>query len=536
MRLWKLSPVRCTLPLAFALLACALAAPSLADVRADGPRAHRPGDPVISLPLEDFGFEQAQPRLLLSGATMFSVNFVDNTHILLTYNTHGLIPRVSDGTNQENDRLVAALLLELPSGKVLARTQWHTRDREQYLWPLSHGLFLLRLQTKLTVLDPLNSLHTGDPFQQQKFLDMARRIGYIAVSPGGDLLVVETVNPSQDGLDSNIAGDVHPQFTNLPLAQINFFRMVYESAPGGPPHLTAQSAGVLSSRAFIRVPATSDGFLDMTKESAGTWLFDFQSHAGKRLELAPFDTTCLPSPFFISRTDFVAFGCAGNVNRVEFGGFNLRGEQPWVQMLSGQQIAPIIVSAPDAGRFAFSRLVVSGSFYDIDNLTPEDLSAQEVQVIQSHDGRILLKAQPSPIQRTGQNFDLSPDGLNFTMLRNGNLEVYRLPELSAKDQDQLKLAASELPEKNDARILLRPNRPAEASLPSAPSKIVTVNGATGAVTQDDSTGGLDLTPASSSASAQPSVQPAAQPAPSADTAPRKPPSLYDADHPKPPDR
>jgi hypothetical protein len=497
-----------------------------------GPKPKRPGDPVLSFPLDHLGFEQVQPRLLLGGATMFTLNFVDDTHLLLTFNSHGLIPRAADGRNQDGDRLVQALLIELPSGKVLAKTTWHTLDREQYLWPLSHGLFLLRIGNRLTVIDPLRSLGASDPFEQRKFLDISRRIGYISLSPGGDLLVIETIQPPRQEQDdsASVAAGPRLQFSSVPEAEINFYRMLFEPEDGrqnGRPHLIAQGAGMVTARNLIRVPATSEGFLDMKKESPQTWLFDFQSHAGKRLELAPFDTTCSPNPYFVSRTDFVAFGCHGSANRIAFGGFNLRGEQPWVQILSGPQVAPSFVSAPAAGRFAFSHVLVGASFADIDNLSPDDLNGQEVMVIQNHDGRILLKVQPSPVQRTGQNFDLSPDGLNFTTLRNGNLEVYRLPDLTPKDQEQLKLAAADEPEKNIARIRLTPDRPPDAAPPSAPSKALTVGGSAPVAPAPANTGGLDLS--------DPATAKSPAPAPPVDDTPRPPPSLYSPEHPKQPE-
>ncbi len=274
----------------------------------------------------------------------------------------------------------------------------------------------------------------------------------------------------------------------------------------------AQSAGLAAARNLIRVPATAEGFLDILKESNQTWLFDFQSHAGKRLELSPFDTTCAPSPYFVSRTEFGAIGCRGSDTSLLLSGFNLRGEQPWIQVLSGQQISPIIVTAPDAGRFAFSRILVAGTYYDIQNLVPEELSGQEIQVIQHYDGRILLKVQAAPIQRTGQNFDISPDGLGFTVIRNGNLEVYHLPDLTSKDQAQIQLAAAAMVEKNDARIRLIPNRPASAAkLPPAQSQqVLTINAPS-------------ATPAANAGDIHPT-----------DDAPRTAPSLYGPDYPKNP--
>ena len=473
-------PSSSTFPVSSTLLWLLLLVCPATALAGDGPKPTKPSDPYLSLPLDTLGFDPIPPRQLVGGATMFTVHFVDNAHLLLTFNSHGLIPRINDGVSQEDDRLITALLLELPTGKVLARTTWHTRDRDQYLWPLSHGMFLLRMQTRLTVIAPVRNLGEGDAFREQSFLAMERPIGYISVSPGGDLLTVETVTPPhpESEKDSTLGAPQVLHFNTEPTVEIRFYRMLYQANGSEPPHLTVQAAGVVAARNLIRVPATSEGFLDMLKESPQTWLFDFQSHAGKRLELSPFDTTCTPSPYFVSRTEFIALGCRGSETHLMLSGFNLRGEQPWIQVLSGQQIAPMMVTAPDAGRFAFSRILVSSSFYDLQNLLPEELSGQEIQVIQHHDGRILLKVQASPIQRTGQNFDLSPDGLSFTVIRNGNLDIFHLPELSKKDAEEVKLA-SDVVERNDARIRLNPIRPATAAksapLPTTGEPAMSIN-------------------------------------------------------------
>ena len=55
-----------------------------------------------------------------------------------------------------------AVLLELPTGKVLARTTWRLHDHAQYLWNLGHGHFLLRIRDTLTTFAPLaNSLQAS---------------------------------------------------------------------------------------------------------------------------------------------------------------------------------------------------------------------------------------------------------------------------------------------------------------------------------------------------------------------------------------
>ena len=89
------------------------------------------------------------------------------------------------------------VLLELPTGKVLARTTWHFRDHGQYLFPIAHGRFLLRTREKLVILAPLLHLAVGKPFAEEPFLEFKRKIGYVSVSPGGDLLMIETTRPAR---------------------------------------------------------------------------------------------------------------------------------------------------------------------------------------------------------------------------------------------------------------------------------------------------------------------------------------------------
>ena len=502
-----------------------------------GPRA---SGPAISLPIGPLGYQAVPSRLLAAGGSMFTLHFVNSTHLLFTFNNRNLLKRMPDATPEDDDRNVTALLLELPSGKVLARTEWRTRDREQYLWPLSHGRFLLRVRTHLTVIDPLANLAKEEAFREQPFLDFKRRIGYISVSPGGDLLTIETVPPrhqiddgggqaqsaqvlqsrTQAPAQAGSAGSAAPlklsapppvEFSSeragLPPVDLHFYRLDVEDGPGGTERVSPRAAGVLGARGLISIPATADGFLDAMKESPGVYDFDFFSHTGKKVELAPYDTTCAPRPYFVSASEFVALGCHGGTDRMLLSGFNLRGEEPWVQALSGQYIAPYLVAAPAAGRFAFSRVLVSGSYYDPDNIVPEELNAQEIIVLQHHDGRLLLKVQASPIQRAGQNFDLLPDGMALAVLRAGNIEVYRLGPLSAQDLRAVETAAKNAPERNDAQVRLKSTPIAAARVEESPA----------------------AQPASSTLEAAPQ---AAESTPEAAEPERKPPSLYSPEHPK----
>ena len=157
---------------------------------------------------------------------------------------------------------------------------------------------------------------------------------------------------------------------------------------------------------------------------------------------------------------------------------------------------------------------------------PEELTAQEVTIFQHHDGRTLLKTTATPIQRAGQNFDLAPSGLSFAIIHDTKLDVYTLPRLTEKDQQQLKLAAAAAPEPNEARIQLL--RPKVAKAPATPApastNAVTVSG--NVVEQ------AAPEPTIAPVHVQDPTQVAGDPTPDQ---PRPKPSLYTPEYPKPPE-
>src|ERR1700761_6759602 len=151
-------------------------------------------EPTLRIPLENLGFQPLSPQFLLNGSSMLTLHYIDDKHLLFTFVTHRLIPRLPDEPSDDQDRVVDALLLELPTGKILARTSWHLHDHAQYLWSLGHGHFLLRVRDTLTTFAPLANLSAANPFAQSPFLVSAeRRFAALILSSDNDLLIIETV-------------------------------------------------------------------------------------------------------------------------------------------------------------------------------------------------------------------------------------------------------------------------------------------------------------------------------------------------------
>src|SRR5206468_10246241 len=81
-------------------------------------------EPATRILLESLGFQKQQAQFLLGGSSMFTVDFVDSRHVLLTYSARRLLKRLPDCPPTDQDRDIDAILLELPSGKPLTRTSW----------------------------------------------------------------------------------------------------------------------------------------------------------------------------------------------------------------------------------------------------------------------------------------------------------------------------------------------------------------------------------------------------------------------------
>jgi len=458
----------------------AATSPLFAAAKPPSKDAMKPGDPALRIDLGAIGYEPVQSRYLLAGGTMFTVNFVDDQHLLVTWSARGLLKRVPSDPPTDQDRNVDAVLLELPTGKVLARTTWRMHDHATYLWPLGGGSFLLRVRGQLSIIAPLENLNSANPFQERNVVHSSRPIGYVFVSPDHSVLTLETLpQPAENASGSALA----PQLVTVDRVQINFFRIVHDAAG----KVTLAGAGAVRSDSAIRMALTGGGYLETLREGSAAFGFDFVPYIGKRVQLSGFNSSCAPSVDFLSRSEFVAFGCRGSDDRQELGYFDLRGEHPWVATFTNQHINPFLIGAPDAGRFALERTILNSTPLDLDDLTDTEITGQEITVYQAYDGRQLLKLAVTPVQRAGQNIDLSPDGTSLAAFHDGAVEVYRLGAVTGKDRqaidalaklappdtlDQIKIGAVTTGESPDAvhESLPTGTQPAVASTPAAETK------------------------------------------------------------------
>jgi hypothetical protein len=498
----------------------------------------RDPDPVLHIPLEPMGYQTMLTEFLASGSSMVTVHFVDKDHLLVTFSLRRLMKREVDDPQTDDDHTIGAFLVEIPSGKVVARTEWRAHDRGQYLWDLGRGRFLLRVRDHLRVFAP-DAAKPKEAFREYPFLQIERHILAILVSADDDLLTVETVDPTVAKAQDNnsLYGGGGPKQTDLVPVQINFYRISSE-APTDDRSLAA-SSGALRSRVALALPLTTAGFLEVLEGGRDRWLFNFDPPTGKVSELAQFDTTCYPHLTFVSHSEFVAFGCRGTIDKQDIAGFNLKGDAMWQQNFFDTHIAPEFAFAPRAGRFALERTIV-GAVDPGSTLASGGVNAQEVRVYQSYSGKLLFRTACTPVVRAGQNFALSEDGMRLAVLRETTqdhkatkdydaytsrtavVEIYTLPGLTGKDEAAVKEAQGFAPKDTGGSI--------DLALRRMSGQAAANEAADSAAADAFGSGPAMADPAAAAVPAADSSQAAASTLGDPDPAvPRKPPTLYGPD-------
>ena len=395
--------VRCGwLALAFAAV---VAGPAFAGTKQPAPESR--------LLLEDLGFPGISQSFLASGGSMLSVNFVDSDHLLFTYSQRGLVPRLDGDPVDDEDRMVAAKLVELPSGKVVAQTQWHLHDHSRYLWSLGHGRFMLRIAGSLSTFEPMANLAAGQPFERTAFAHRRGLLSAVLVSGDGELLTIETG---------------HGPVT------MDFYRLSGGKAAGSP--LRVEDAGSVGAPSPMLLPVDADGYFRAANREHDKWAIEYKPFAGKEVTLAPIDSTCSPTLRRVGTSQFVAETCRGKLGGTMLSAFDFEKHEMWEEPLAASPLPPSMAMAPEAGRFAISR-VASIESPDTFQALPDSVASQDVRVYQTQTGDLLLKVSCSPILRTAENFDLSEDGMRAAVVRGDAIEVYRLPALTELDHADL---------------------------------------------------------------------------------------------------
>ncbi len=406
--------------------------------------AEKPPVPAVRIPLSALGFPGYTLALMRAGASMAAIHMLDDRHALFTFSLRSLVPRLAGDDANDSDRVVAAELVELPTGKVLARTEWHLHDHGRYLWKAGQGLYVLRIGQELSLFAPLRGLERGEAFQRVALPHRPGVPQLVESSPDGRILMVQMQHPEEQTATVE-AGEEEPHRKRT---TVEFYRLAETKTEK---QVQLQPAGVVGSTGFLRLALDGDGYLWAEDQHHGQWAVSFNEYEGKPQSLATVHSACAPTLRLLSRSQFAALSCR-NDDSPELLVYGFDGHENWEEPFGQTLQAPTFAMAPEAGRFAFSR------FYASDGTagsSPEGPLSEEIRVYQTESGDLLLHLQCDPVARTAENFDLSSDGHTLAVLGSKSLDLYRLPDLTERDRKELAEVASMRPPESAGPVILR---------------------------------------------------------------------------------
>lgn len=365
--------------------------------------------PAVRIPVAPLGYRAPSSFYLTMRLASASLDFIDNRHVLFTFHISGLMKRMPADPDDDQDRMIRAVVLDLGTGKVTAQTQWRMHDRARYIWPLDSGRFLVRQRDDLFVTDSTLKL--------KPYLDVAGTLVAVDFSPDRKLMMLEAKKqPEADAAPSQLQPDGSLQLGSKTMR-------LYMLRPD-----TRKTVATSLVSHQVELPLLADGYIDaLPGKTKNTWLLRYVPFKGDPRQMLQVVSPCEPSAEPLSANITLVDGCStpGGYHKVE--AVTLTGRVLWQQNWSNKYIWPTFTFSADGRRFAFGSTQLTHSPATLDPVDETDIVNQMVGVFDTATGKLQLVETATPIISAGQNYALSDDGRRFAILREGAIEVYDLP-------------------------------------------------------------------------------------------------------------
>lgn len=408
--------------------------------------------PMVSIPVKPLGFTEPGVFYLGRHNRLASLDFIDENHLLFSFQVAGLMHRRDEGGPESEERQIRAVVLTLPDGKAGAEAQWTLHDRARYIWMLKDGHFLLR---------DGDGIQEGDAALTLKpWMQFPGRLLWLQLNPLQQLMSVSFLAPPAKAKEvqpdapaaapaSLTAGAEKPALKlrppelrpDLVVRTLNreTGQVLAESRVGLAVPLPASSDGYIAVEEGMlsgllenaQLPVNSEGSIAAPGEDTNRWHLDFRPFDGKAKFLNRVSSTCRPVSQFISEQEFLMTACD------MFDGWDVvalssSGNRLWGVRMSNHEVWPQMVSSLDGSRLARETVVLDhavpvGRPRPVD---PKNLIGQIVRVFDAANGKLVLETTAGPILDGGGNIAISSSGRRLAVLNDGAIQIFELPAAS----------------------------------------------------------------------------------------------------------
>ena len=389
----------------------------------------KPTDPKPSavIDIASTGYPLLSRTERLVGDANVTLDFVDDNHVLLTFNPKKLFQRHPDCPPSHDDRLIRAVILEVPSGKVVQTADWYLHDHRRYLWPMGSGQFLLRRLNSLYLVD--SNLH------EKLLLQSPQDLLWVSVTPDSSQILVETADdlPKASSTESSSSPETKakPGFTLQFLDRDSL-------APQRTLKLSAQ----------VNLDGTSTGYAD-TVHKGDLWLVRYGPSPEERRNIARVRSRGVPRIWYLSSNSLLIGRCCSDTGEYSVSAFTTSGHRLWRQHWERDRFVPVVAGSAEDSRVAVSTLshvpYVKVATDTTDEENPDFSLEQNVQVLETASGTAVKSILVSPVVMSGQNFSLSPNGRELAVLAESAIQVYDLRPTSVEEQAKFSALKADVP-------------------------------------------------------------------------------------------
>jgi hypothetical protein len=366
------------------------------------------GHIAASISLGSLGYAQRTGVEMDTLGQEETLSYLSPKELLVTFNPHGLVPRLGGIDGGGTVRIIRAALVDADTHKVKRIVDWHLPDDRQYLWPLADHRVLVHVGNELRVYGP------GLNVEESMVLDGP--LWFLRTDPAGETIVAGIV-------EERHSPELHAKLReNLEKEPDENIRVLVLN------RRFETTATATASTEFLPPVLLNEGEVKLYRQSEKRFHLVMETWDSERRSLARFSSSCRPEMSTSSPDLLFLVSCNALTKAREYrilradGKVILQGQIPVQEIgyaaLGNEQVKEVILKTVET-----AEPVEPGAVFH-----PGDLKSERLRVYSAVNGRRLFSVQVSaPVASVG-GYAMAPDGRELAVLTRDEIAIYALPQ------------------------------------------------------------------------------------------------------------
>ncbi|HEX4311645.1 MAG TPA: hypothetical protein VHZ25_16560 [Acidobacteriaceae bacterium] len=379
--------------------------PPTCSIALDHGEAEPGSHPATSISIAGLGYTQRMGRLVDTLLQDETLSYLAPNELLVTFNLHGLVPRLGE-TEGGTVRIIRAALIDTETRKVRRIVDWHLPDDRQYLWPLAGGRVLVHVGNELRIY--------GAGLSVEASITLRGPLAFLRTDPAGETIVAGIV---EERHSPELHAKLRDSMEREPDENVRVLVLNRRF------ETTATSE---SSTEFLPPVLLNEGEVKLYRQTDKHYHLVMETWDGHRRTLARFSSTCTPA-VSTSAPDVLFLTTCSLAQGREYRLLRSDGKA----ILEGAP-PPREVGFSAAGNQPENEVVVTS----VETAQPRDagvplhagdLASERLQVYSAANGKHLFSVQVNLPVASAASYAMAPDGHELAVLAQNEVAIYTVP-------------------------------------------------------------------------------------------------------------